>query len=46
MDIELVQGRIIVNDVHHIIDAPNFHVFKIDLKSKYPGPVDWEYDEE
>lgn len=43
MEYELTQGRIVVNDVRHVIDAETFHVFEIDLKSKYPGPVDWEY---
>lgn len=46
MNYEITQGRIIVNSVNHIIDSPNFHVFEIDLRSKYPGPVDWEYDED
>jgi len=38
---EVVQGRIKVHDVIHYIDHPNFHVWEIDLGSKYPGEVDW-----
>ena len=29
----------------HFIDSHNFHVFEIDLDSKYPGPVNWEWDD-
>lgn len=46
MKYEINQGRIIVNDVRHVIDAENFHVFEVDLRSKYPGPVDWEFEDD
>lgn len=42
MDLEIVQGRIVVNEIHHVLDNENFHVFEIDLKSKYPGEVTWD----
>lgn len=41
IQIEIDPGRIRVNQVTHVIDRPDVHVFEIDLASKYPGQPQW-----
>lgn len=39
MEYEIKHGLIRVADVNHYISERNFHVFEVDLDSKYPNPV-------
>lgn len=42
MEIEIVKGRVRTNEIVHVLDNADFHVFEIDLGSKYPGEVTWD----
>lgn len=43
MMVELSPGKIIVNEIRHAVSGENFHAFEIDLASKYPGGVTWDF---
>ena len=41
IEVEIDRGRVRVNEIRHVINRPDVHVFEVDLASKYPGQPQW-----